>query len=158
MNATLLAAIGVGTNTRPSTHTLTDAPGHTAADQPPQPPGLPIYLILEPVDMRLGIDGLSACVQHRLQQPPCAGGLYLFSNARRNRLKLLLWDATGVWLAQRRLHQCRFVWPMASPSPPSTIVKPHITLTLDQWQWLSQGVDWRRLSASVQSHANWRVA
>jgi len=154
MNATLLAAIGASANTR----VLADTPAHTSADPQSPPPSLAIYLILESVDMRLGIDGLSACVQHRLQQSSCAGGLYLFSNARRNRVKLLLWDATGVWLAQRRLHQGRFVWPSASPSSPSTNATPHITLTSEQWHWLTQGVDWRRLSASVETQAQWRVA
>ena len=76
------------------------------------PPGPPIYLIIEPVDMRLGIDGLSACIQTRLATSACSGGLYVFSNARKNRVKLLLWDGTGVWLAQRRLHQGSFTWPI----------------------------------------------
>jgi len=160
MNATLLAAIGAGTATRVSAGTSTDTPANPSA---PPLALTNIYLILEPVDMRLGIDGLSACVQHRLQQSPCAGGLYLFSNARRNRMKLLLWDATGVWLAQRRLQQGRFVWPSAIAASPSSALSaattsPHLTLTPDQWHWLSQGVDWRRLSARLESQAQWRVA
>ena len=158
MNATLLAAIDADANANTNTRVLADTPAHPSADPKSPPLIVPIYLILESVDMRLGIDGLSACVQHRLQQSPCAGGIYLFSNARRNRVKLLLWDATGVWLAQRRLHQGRFVWPSASPSTPSTHATPHITLTREQWHWLTQGVDWRRLSASAGAQAQWRVA
>ena len=88
-----------------------------------------IFLIIEPVDMRLGIDGLSACIQGRLKSTPCSGGFYLFSNARRNRLKLLLWDGTGVWLAQRRLHQGRFVWPRADST--EVLTHPHLCLSTE---------------------------
>ena len=127
-----------------------------------------IYLIIEALDMRLGAEGLSACVQSRLNRSPCAGDIYVFSNARRNRVKLLLWDATGVWLAQRRLHKGKFFWPMvdkvaavssnsSSTSSPANETST-ATLTLDEWHWLTQGVDWSRLSASVHANAHWRVA
>ena len=86
-----------------------------------------LFLVIEPVDMRLGIDGLSSCIQTRLPGSPCAGGIYIFSNARRNRLKLLLWDATGVWLAQRRLHQGRFIVSVQRPhlASPAEMVYPN---------------------------------
>ena len=70
-----------------------------------------IWLAVQPVDMRRGIDGLSAIVQQALGHAPCAGAAFVFRNRAGNRLKLLLWDGTGVWLCQRRLHEGRFVWP-----------------------------------------------
>jgi transposase len=75
-----------------------------------------IWLVLEPVDMRCGIERLSTWVQHTLGARPCEGAAYVFRNRRNQLLKVLMWDATGVWLAQRRLHQGRFVWP-ASAAP-----------------------------------------
>ena len=57
-----------------------------------------VWLAIEPVDMRLGIDGLSLLVQEALGKAPCDGSAYAFRNKRSNRLKLLLWDGTGVWL------------------------------------------------------------
>ena len=100
-----------------------------------------IWLMVEPVDMRCGIDGLSLLVKQRLQQSPCSGSAFVFCNRAGNRIKVLLWDSTGVWLCQRRLHQGRFVWQRSGEGG--------ITMTQAQWEWLIMGVDWRRLSATI---------
>lgn len=102
-----------------------------------------IWLMVEPVDMRRGIDGLSVLVEQELQRSPCAGSAFVFCNRTGNRLKVLLWDGTGVWLCQRRLHQGRFVWERSGTGGRE--------LTLSQWEWLIAGVDWRRLG--LQSRA-----
>jgi transposase len=106
-----------------------------------------VWLAVEPVDMRLGIEGLSLRVQQTLGKAPCDGSAYAFANKRGNRIKLLVWDGAGVWLSCRRLHRGRFVWPQGND----------IVCTLDsaQWQWLIAGVDWQRLSAKPM--AQWRV-
>ena len=109
---------------------------------PPQ-----IWLAVAPVDMRRGIDGLSAIVQQALGHAPCAGSAFVFRNRAGNRLRLLVWDGNGVWLCQRRLHQGSFVWPQATDAC--------FLMTQEQWQWLIVGVDWQRLSAPVPSH--WQV-
>jgi hypothetical protein len=62
-----------------------------------------IWLAVEPVDMRRGMDGLSMVVQQVLGHTPCAGSAFVFHNRTGNRLKALVWDGTGVWLCQRRL-------------------------------------------------------
>jgi transposase len=105
-----------------------------------------IWLVVAPVDMRRGVDGLSLYVQEVLGESPCAGSAFLFRNARGNRLKVLVWDGAGVWLCQRRLHQGRFAWP--KPGEPRCLV------TEAQWEWLVAGVDWQRLSASPPT--GWR--
>lgn len=112
-----------------------------------QEPPEEIWLAVEPVDMRLGADGLSARVQEALGQSPCAGHAFVFANRRRTRMKLLVWDGAGVWLCGRRLHQGHFVWPRANDAV--------CRLTPDQWQWLVAGVDWQRLSAPAPAH--WQV-
>jgi transposase len=96
-----------------------------------------IWLMVEPVDMRRGIDGLSVLVEQALQRSPCAGSAFVFCNRAGNRIKVLLWDGTGVWLCQRRLHQGRFVWERSDTDG--------MELTSSQWEWLIAGVDWRRL-------------
>lgn len=106
-----------------------------------------IWLAIEPVDMRLGMEGLSLRVQQALGKPPCDGSAYVFCNKRYNRIKLLMWDGTGVWLAQRRLHQGRFAWPQTQDAT--------CALNAEEWQWLIAGVNWQRLNAQPQAH--WRV-
>jgi len=106
-----------------------------------------VWLAIEPVDMRLGMEGLSLRVQQALGKAPCDGSAYAFCNKRGNRIKLLVWDGTGVWLAQRRLHRGRFIWPQAGETV--------CTLSADQWQWLVTGVDWQRLSARAPAH--WKL-
>jgi transposase len=106
-----------------------------------------VWLAIEPVDMRLGIDGLSLRVQQALGRAPCDGSAIAFSNRRRDRLKLLAWDGTGVWLAQRRLHRGRFIW----PDSPEAVQR----LSPAQWQGLILGIDWQRLEQSAP--ADWRL-
>ena len=106
-----------------------------------------IWLAVEPVDMRLGIDGLSLRIQQALGRSPCDGTAYGFRNRRSNRLKVLIWDGTGVWLCQRRLHRGHFTWPTSEETV--------CTLTTAQWRWLITGVDWRRLEAAAPAH--WRL-
>ena len=103
-----------------------------------------IWIAVEPVDMRRGIDGLSLIVQQVLGYSPCAGSAFIFHNRPGNRLKLLLWDANGVWLCQRRLHEGSFVWPKATETS--------FAITQAQWHWLISGVDWQRLSAIPNTH------
>jgi transposase len=140
----MLSLVQASPNPNPNPATNTTAP-------------VPIYLIVQPVDMRLGIDGLSACVEHRLKHSPCAGGaLYVFSNARRNRIKLLLWDATGVWLAQRRLHQGGFTWCDAGDASQGTDTTRY-AISAQCWEALTMGLDWPRLIVGAQTHQHWRV-
>ncbi len=106
-----------------------------------------LWLAVEPIDMRRGIDGLSALIQAGLGRSPCDGTAYAFTNRTRSRLKLLVWDGNGVWLCQRRLHQGHFTWPKAEDTV--------WALTPAQWQWLIAGVDWQRLDAPAP--ANWQV-
>jgi transposase len=106
-----------------------------------------IWLAVSPVDMRRGIDGLSAIAQQGLGQAPCAGSAIVFRNKAGNRLRLLLWDGNGVWLCHRRLHRGSFVWPKTND--------PCFLVSETQWHWLVAGVDWQRLSAVPD--ARWQV-
>jgi transposase len=67
---------------------------------------------LAPVDLRRSFNGLSAWVQSVLQQEISSGALFVFSNARRNRLKVLFWDGSGLWVCAKRLEKGRFSWPV----------------------------------------------
>lgn len=109
--------------------------------------GTTVWLALEPIDMRVGIDRLSLIVQEALARTPTDGTLYAFRNRRGTRLALLVWDGAGVWLAKRRLHQGHFTWPESAD-------RAH-PVSAEQWHYLIAGVDWRRLSAAPP--ANWKL-
>ena len=63
--------------------------------------------------MRKGFEGLFGLARDRLQLEPLSGHVFLFSNAQRNRLKLLFWDGSGLWVCSKRLEKGRFWWPQA---------------------------------------------
>ena len=96
-----------------------------------------IFLVCSALDMRYGINNLSLYLQKN-GHVPNNGTAYLFSNARRNRLKVLVWDGNGIWLFQRRLHQGFFVLPKVAAT--------HVEMSQEQWKWLISGVDWQRLN------------
>jgi transposase len=73
-----------------------------------------IYIAVEGVDMRKGFDGLYGLVRDRLGHDPLSGHLFLFSNRDRTRLKILLWDGSGLWVCAKRLEKGRFRWPAAT--------------------------------------------
>lgn len=77
---------------------------------------LKIYVALEPCDMRKGFNGLEALVADRLKECPQSGALFLFTNKKRNRLKALYWDGTGLWVLCKRLERGCFSWPKATDS------------------------------------------
>lgn len=69
------------------------------------------WLATAPLDMRAGTDTALARViaVFGAAHPHHA---YLFANKRANRLKILVHDGIGIWLAARRLHQGKFIWPL----------------------------------------------
>jgi transposase len=68
-----------------------------------------VWLATQPLDMRAGIDSaLGRVIKIFGAAPPHTA--YLFANARANRMKVLVHDGLGFWLAARRLHQGHFVW------------------------------------------------
>jgi transposase len=93
---------------------------------------LKVYLHREPVDFRLNINGLVLLVDKALGLNPFAPCVYVFSNRRRTRVKILGWERNGFWLLLKRLEKDRFVWPDAIAVP---------TLTVEQLHWLLEGID-----------------
>ena len=61
--------------------------------------------------MRKGFEGLYGLARDRLQCQPLSGHVFLFCNGQRNRLKLLVWDGSGLWICAKKLSKGRFRWP-----------------------------------------------
>ena len=70
-----------------------------------------IYVATGATDMRLSFDGLYALVVGRLEQDPQTGHLFLFANKRRDRMKILFFDGSSLWVCARRMEQGRLHWP-----------------------------------------------
>lgn len=72
------------------------------------PASVRVFVARERVDFRKGMDGLCAIVRDAFSDDPLSGHLYLFFNARRDRLKILMWDRNGFWLCAKRLERGTF--------------------------------------------------
>jgi len=73
---------------------------------------LKVYVATEPADLRMSFSGLYARTQNVLKEDPRTGSLFVFTNRRRNRVKTLYWDGTGLWVMTKRLEKGTFSWPV----------------------------------------------
>src|ERR1019366_7856326 len=85
--------------------------------------------------MRKGFEGLYGMVRDRLQCDPLSGHVFLFANARRNRMKLVFWDGSGLWVCSKRLEKGCFRWPESSDSAGKVV------LSHEQFGLLLGGID-----------------
>jgi transposase len=102
------------------------------------PTSVRIYLARGATDMRKSIDGLSSVTKQVLEQDPLSGHLFVFCNARRDRIKILYWERTGFWLLHKRLERGTFAWPV----PANTDAK-QIELASSDLSALLGGLDLR---------------
>lgn len=99
---------------------------------------LKVLVALEACDMRKGFNGLAALVEQRLGEDLKAGALFVFSNRRHTRIKILCWDGTGLWVLTKRLEKGTFSWPK-NLAPQATKLK----LAPQALAMLTDGVDLR---------------
>jgi transposase len=115
-------------------------------------PATRVYVATGATDMRKGFNGLYGLVRDRLECDPTSGHVFLFTNARRNRLKLVVYDGSGLWVCAKKLDRGRFRWPDAD----SAVKK--IVLSHEQLALLLGGIDlaqtqrrkWFRKSAAEE--------
>jgi len=69
-----------------------------------------IFLAIQPVDFRKGIDGLAAVCRLHLKQNPYSGSFFIFRNRRGTALKILAYDGQGMWLFMKRFSQGTIRW------------------------------------------------
>lgn len=103
----------------------------------PSGAGARIYVATRPVDFRKGMDGLAALVEQTLALDPHSGAVFVFRAKRADRVKILVWDGTGLVLIYKRLEENRFTWP--------GIEDGVMRLSRAQFEALFEGLDWRRV-------------
>jgi transposase len=97
---------------------------------------LKVFVAVEPCDMRKGFNGLHAMASERLGEDPRQGALFVFSNRRHNRIKILYFDGTGLWVMTKRLEQGTFSWPKSvEPATAKLSIRP------EALAMLTDGVD-----------------
>ena len=84
-------------------------------------PTVKVFLAPEGVDMRKSFDGLTCLARDVIGQNPLSGHLFVFCNRRRNRVKVLFWDGTGLWVCAKRLEKGTFAWPDAPSEGASSV-------------------------------------
>ncbi len=102
--------------------------------------GVRIFVATKPVDFRKGMDSLAAVVQQHLRLDPFCGAAFVFRAKRGDRMKILVWDGTGLVMAYKRLEDGKFAW----PSMHDGVMK----LTRGQFEALFEGLDWRKVYRS----------
>lgn len=100
---------------------------------------LPILIATKPVDFRCGHQALALIVQTELKLDPHSGVTVVFRSRRGDRLKILVWDGSGMVLICKVLEQGSFAWPKVQDGT--------LRLSRAQFEALFEGLDWRRMVA-----------
>lgn len=104
-----------------------------------------LFIAVNPVDFRAGIDGLAALCQQKMFNNPLSGNIFVFSNRKKTSIKVLVYDSQGFWLCHKRLSKGAFkYWPKSSSSA--------VELSVAQLQVLLYNGD----PAKVTSEEPWR--
>jgi transposase len=111
----------------------------------PTRPGLRVVVACKPVDFRKGMDSLAALVMQALASDPFAGDVFVFRAKRMDRLKILIWDGSGLCLVTKRLEAGRFTWPPVRDGA--------VMLSAAQLRLLFAGLDWTQVTARASVEA-----
>ena len=101
------------------------------------PAGVRILLAARPVDFRRGAHALAALASEVLGEDPFSGAVLVFRAKRSDRVKILLWDTSGLVLVWKQMQEGGFVWPPVTDGV--------VRLSAAQFSALFDGLDWMRL-------------
>jgi transposase len=104
------------------------------------PAGARVLLATRPVDFRKGAHSLAALAAEVLGADPFSGAVLVFRSRRADRVKLLVWDGSGLVLIWKQLEGGAFRWP--------PVVDGVLRLTAVEFAALFDGIDWRRVQAT----------
>lgn len=101
------------------------------------PAGARVLLATKPVDFRKGAHSLAALAAEVLGADPFSGAVLVFRSRRADRIKILIWDGSGLVLIWKQLEGGAFRWP--------PVVDGVLRLTPVEFAALFDGIDWRRV-------------
>jgi transposase len=104
------------------------------------PAGVRVLVATRPVDFRRGAHGLAALAAEVLGEDPFSGAVLVFRAKRADRVKLLLWDGSGLVLLWKQLQQGGFRWP--------PVMDGVMTLSPVEFAALFDGLDWTRVQTT----------
>jgi transposase len=100
------------------------------------PGSLKVFIALEACDMRAGANTLHALVAEKLKEDSRNGALFVFTNKRRDLIKIIHFDGTGLWLLSKRLERGTFFWPRAAEEG-----QARLELKPEAFAMLTDGID-----------------
>jgi transposase len=104
------------------------------------PAGARVLLATRPVDFRKGAHGLAALAQEVLAADPFSGAVIVYRAKRSDRVKILVWDSSGLILIWKQLQQGSFRWP--------PIMDGVMKLSPVEFAALFDGLDWTRVQTT----------
>lgn len=100
-----------------------------------------VYLATQAIDFRKGMDGLAGHIKAAFDLDPFSGAIFVFRSRNADKLKMLVWDGTGLVLVTKRMTGKRFIWPKPQSGP--------LALSKVQLDALFEGADWRRVQTVI---------
>jgi transposase len=98
-----------------------------------------VYLCVAPTDLRKQAASLALLVEQSLKRDVFAPALYVFSNTRRDRIRILYWERNGLVLWSKRLEQQRFIWPRMSDGDTVSMSGGELNQLLDGFDVWAKG-------------------
>ena len=104
------------------------------------PAGARMLVATRPIDFRKGAHSLAALAAEELREDPFSGVVIVFRAKRGDRLKILVWDTSGLVLIWKQLQQGAFRWP--------PVMDGTMKLTAVEFAALFDGLDWTRVQST----------
>ena len=104
------------------------------------PAGARVLVATRPVDFRKGAHGLAAVASEVLGEDPFSGAVLVFRSKRSDRVKILVWDTSGLVLVWKQLQQGTFRWP--------PVMDGVMRLSAVEFAALFDGLDWTRVQTT----------
>jgi transposase len=91
-----------------------------------------IFICLEPIDFRKGIDGIASICKNQMDIDPFSGIVCAFTNKRRIMVRLLIYDGTGFWLCSKRFSEGKLKWWPATSEQAELVTPIQLQIILQQ--------------------------